>query len=1030
MWAGASSGWRKRQQNTKPRLGINVKPPNPRSNPSGSTLASRGDIIDSVDPLLVTKRQTSDETAGDMEDQGASEALTYNNGMWTPPAAASIASPTPPGLTATIPVAPMASLTDTGTESDPASPTTASTDLTSLISATAARPTSVTSLSSASSLTGSSSSSSSSSSATPSPTGKAHSNAHSDSGGFKLIYLTPILVFVGLFLLFSVGGRMWGRYQHASRVEAARRAKYDKRASRQAKKREMQRIKTMWGYDQTPILPPEFGPGEHDLHYKDPSAPSSKKSRSALSGQGEADSSFGSDSESGASGKSSEIDDRYPGTFKILSLALLGEGSRSGPPETRGEGGRKYETGVQSNGWLATKIRRWVGADEKDMTFDDGRYTTAPYKAGARRIRNALSRDRLRNSGASEEYDEKDIHSPTTTLSVGSGETKTKERFGSVDLTSQYQPNTYYGLGHDYNQNGADDPFLTTSNDGMVPGWKKPLPPQPKESPFRPAILNFGLRSRSKQYDPIDPTNEADTPIKRAPLQQGYADEASGGFLPKTLGLGISGAWKTITGMANPSAADSARVPTEDDEESFVGRPYQAHSDAMMSESDTPYSTRDLSTYSSHGYIEAGTPTKSRQLGRAGTVLNVKSTNQPWNAHQREQNATPQSAAKKMTGAAWHEALLASPPNKHQQQVFQPFVQTTSPSPTRPAKHHNLAPRKSLLLHQAVASAAAAADSNLANATSPAQSSTGYSDLVACYSTPSDAVQSPAEDVMSPASIRVLSPPIAARTDAAQMDEGLGARQKLQRAKTAKYTNDGRGYERDGDGGATMASRPLQRSKTASTDASAFRSDARVSRKGTVHHSVRPDAIKASNDEGRETQGSEQARSALYPSTFTQPLRVSKQPPPITSPASCYSSASSPSRGSVSIPARASSTSPTKPSTSTFPGGRTSTNLPSALRIASPEPLSSHHAQHQPLALPLLSHPHYRPESSGSPPKRTKAVSNRSNASASEDDDNDELSAANQVAAAARSAALKAHNRTTALQTVDAIVYQGYAQHR
>ncbi|GAC92931.1 hypothetical protein PHSY_000490 [Pseudozyma hubeiensis SY62] len=1027
MWAGASSGWRKRQQNTKARLGINVERPNPLSDPSGSTLASQGSIIDSVDSLLVTKRQTNDETAGEIEDQGALEALTYNNGMWTTPAAASIASPTPPALTATVPVAPMASLTDLDSESNTISASAVSTDAASLTSTTAARPTSVTPLPSSSSLTGTSSSSSSSTSATPSPTDKAHSNAHSGSGGFQLIYLTPILVFVGLFLLFSVGGRMWGRYQHASRVEAARRAQYDKRASRQAKKREMQRIKTMWGYDQTPILPPELAPGEHDLHYKDPSAPSSKKSRSALSGQGEADSSFGSDSESGASGKSSEIDDRYPGTFKILSLALLGEGSKSGPPETRGEGGRKYETGVQSNGWIATKIRRWVGADEKDMTIDDERYTAAPYKAGARRIRHALSRDQLRGSGADEEYNEKDLHSPTTTLSVGSGEMKTKERFGSIDLTTQYQPNTYYGLGHNYNQTGTDDPFLTTSNDGVVPGWKKPLPPQPKESPFRPAILNFGLRSRSKQYDPIDPTNEADTPVKRALLQQDHADEA-GGFLPKTFGLGISGVWKTITGMANPAAADAARVPTEDDEESFVGRPYQAHSDAMMSESDTPYSTRDV--HSSHGYIEAGTPTKSRQLGRAGTVLNVKSTNQPWNAYQREQNVTPQSAAKKMTGAAWHEALLASPPNKQQQQVFQPFVQTTSPSPTRPAKHHNLAPRKSLLLHQAVASAAAAADSNLANATSPAQSSTGYSDLVACYSTPSDAVQSPAEDVMSPASIRVLCPPVAVRTDATLTEESLGARQKLQRAKTAKYANDGRGYEREGDGGSTMAGRPIQRSKTASTDASAARSEARVSRKGTVHHSMRPVASRAPSVETQETQGSEQTSSALYPSTFTQPLRVSKQPPPITSPASCYSSASSPSRGSVSIPARASSTSPSKPSPSTFPGSRTSTNLPSALRIASPEPLSSHHAQHQPLALPLLSHPHYRPESSASPPKRTKAVSNRSNASANEEDDIDELSAANHVAAAARSAALKAHNRTTALQTVDAIVYQGYAQHR
>lgn len=1020
MWPGASPAWRKRQQATKPRFGINIKLPKSSLNASGPSLISTGSTFSTEDPLLISRRQL-DGGYDEAGNEGVDGAATYNDGLWTPPAVTSMVSPTPPAITPTISLATASDMNNSDlmtTTTVPASTLTDSVSIrTMAASRTAPRPSST----STSSLSVSSSSTSSSSGA-PSPTDRPHDEK--GGGGFKLIYLTPILVFVGLFLVFSVVGRMWGRYHHASRVEAARRAKYDKRASRQAKKREMQRIKTMWGYDQTPILPPELEPGEHDLHYKDPNGAISTKKHVKRS-EGDVDSSFGSDSESGESGKSSEVDERYPGTFKILSLALLGEGSKSAPPETRGAGGRNYETGVQSNGWLAVKIRRWVGGDEKNLIEDDMRYTTGPSKTGTRRMRHTLSRDRLRGSSAtkaSSKFDEKALHSPTSTLSVGSEEMKHKAEFSAVE-----QANGYSHIGSKEYQNQLDDPFLT-SNGNSALGWRKPLPPHPKDSPFRPTILNFGLRSRSKQYDAIEPREEFDTPVKRAPMPNEYIHDSSAGFLPKTFGLGISGVWKTITGLANPSAG-GARLPTEDDEESFVGRPYRAHSDAVMSESDTPYSIRDASAYPSHGcYGDMGTPTKSRQLERAGTVLNVKSTNQPWNKQPYERAGTPPSAGRKMTGAAWHEALLASPVNKQQQHVFQPLVQP-QPSSPRPERNLNMGPRKSLLLHQAVTSAAAAADVNLTIATSPAPSSTGYSDLVACYSTPSDAIMSPVES-----SIRVLSPPPAARSGNTALSDGsVGARQKLQRAKTAKYEHDERGQsssDRMLDGDAAMAGKLVQRSKTASTNASAARSEIRLGRKGTAHHSERKGASKVLNDDAVESEGLEQACSALNASPFTQPLRVAKQPALITSPVSCYSSASSPGRGLVSIPTRASSASPTKPSTAIFPSHRSGSTLPSALKIASPEPLTSHLAQHPALSLPLLSHPHYQPQSCTSPPKRVKAVSNRSNASADDEDENDETTAGNHIAAAARSAAHKAHNRITALQAVDEIVYQGYAQHR
>lgn len=759
-----------------------------------------------------------------------------------------------------------------------------------------------------------------------------------------------------MLLFLSVGGRIWGRIHHASRVEAARRAKYDKRASRQAKKREMQRIKTMWGYEQTPVLPPELEPGQHDLHYKDPSK--------AHSGKEDAESSFGSDSESGDGDRE---DERYPGTFKILSLALLGEGSKPAPPLTRGESGRKYEAEMQRSSWLAVKIKRWIRRDEQEAAAEDNRYTTGPYKAStaaSRRLRHTLSRDWLR----ADEWQEKHPpFSPATTLSVGSGEMKHKAEFEAVDLDHPAVPDTYfatpprnarYASVRRANKDELEDPF--TENTQL--GWRKPLPPQPKESPFRPAILNFGLRSRSKTYDAVSPhanaaaAAELDTPQKSHPntsaryLAVGAeeAAEQTGGW---TLGLGISGVWKAMTALASP------RQPAnEEDEESFVARPYGAHAE-VMSESDTPYSQRR--------YAEVGTPTRAAydstptktQLNRTGTVLNVKSnTNQPWNE-------------RKITAAAWNEALLSSPPNKLQQATFQPLAQP-SPKALLPIKtegESKLAPRKSLLLHQAI--------SAKQGVLSPAF--TDYSDLVACYSTPSDAMISPE----AAAPTRAVPAPVPASD----------SRTKLQRAKTAKMT-------------ATKSGEGVQRSKTASTAASKLGPG--LSRKGTVHHSVLKKQPAPSQEENAAVDFSTGAGKGLYPFHLTQPLRVSKQDS---------------SEGAVSIPRRGSS-SPSKSST-VWPPSRSP--LPTALRIASPDPIplsNPHHHSHS-LSFDVSSaysqevlhqgfasfHPQ-RGESEAAP-RRAKAVSNRS---------------VEEEGTMARGAVQKAQNRSRALEDVDQIVFQSY----
>lgn len=954
-------------------------------------------------PILERQLDADGELASAQEDPSDEPipAVTYNNGMWTPAAATQVATPTLPAFTATVALAPTSaedavSATELSSQTALPSRSSASSRLSSA---------SVSSMSSSLSSTDSASSTSTSS-ASPSATSVQSEKHSGGGGGFKLVYLAPILVFVGLLLLFSVGGRMWGRIHHASRVEAARRAKFDKRASRQAKKREMQRIKTMWGYDKTPMLPAELPPGEHDLHYKDPNSPT-KKSKASGSGLEGADSSFGSDSDGGHGD-----DEKYPGTFKILSLALLGEGTKPAPPITRGESERKYETELQSNSWLAVKIRRWIGKNETDAVIDDSRYTSGPCRSGTgagRRLRHALSRDRFRADADGQDVSEKEaLHSPATTLSVGSGELKYKAEFATVDLhhsdpslptnflaspTRKFQ---YSGLSR--NGPDVDDPFVEKAETG----WRKPLPPQPQESPFRPAVLNFGLRSRSKTYDQVSSypaAAERDTPVKPTAAYAAIGDEDAGigsGYLPKAFGLGISGVWRAMT---NFGATEGRRNNVEDheDEESFVARPYRATSE-LMSESDTPYSVRNQDRYG-----EAGTPTRGasrhespyhhQPLARNSTVLNVKTnTNQPWNARQQEASG---GAGRKMTAAAWNEALLSSPVNKQQQHqnTFQPLVSSDSPRPppavesTKRGVQTNLAPRKSLLLHQAIA-----ANNGVVESTHGASPSfTDYSDLVACYSTPSDAVQSP--EVAH--SIRAVTPSLHTETS-----DG-GSRAKLQRAKTAKSTEPG------------ANERAVQRSKTATTDSTR----GGLSRKGTVHHTAvkKERSTTHVQDDSSEAVAAREVSKGLYPYPLTQPLRLAKQEPARTA---------SPVR-SIPIPQRGSS-SPVKSHT-VWNAPKTSgagPHLPSSLMIASPEPLLPAHPNQ--ISLGAFHSRDYEgfaslngTDSEGaSPPKRAKAVSNRSV---------EEDPSAGAAAGMARMAAQKAKNRSTALQTVDQIVSQSYA---
>ena len=216
----------------------------------------------------------------------ATPAPTYDSGMWTPDPDPALATATP---------SPIASAT--ATLSSP----------TSISSASAALSTaSDTSASSTDSSASSLSSTLSSTSASASPTSDKSTKPKDDSdSGFKVAYLAPIFVLIGLFLLFSIGGKIWGRTWRARKRDARRR------------ERHAQRLAT----DDADDDDDDFDENEKSLSFDT---------------------------------------DAQPTSFHVLMAG------RTAPPVSRTRAG-KYEAKVQSNPWWVVQMRRLVGREESDV---------------------------------------------------------------------------------------------------------------------------------------------------------------------------------------------------------------------------------------------------------------------------------------------------------------------------------------------------------------------------------------------------------------------------------------------------------------------------------------------------------------------------------------------------------------------------------------------------------------------------------------------------------------------------------------
>lgn len=87
---------------------------------------------------------------------------------------------------------------------------------------------------------------STSTSSSSSPTSSTINDDNPSHSGFKLVYLIPLFVLMGLFLLFSVGGKIWGKVWHKKEKEIRRAEKRARRAAKRERMKELERIKQGW----------------------------------------------------------------------------------------------------------------------------------------------------------------------------------------------------------------------------------------------------------------------------------------------------------------------------------------------------------------------------------------------------------------------------------------------------------------------------------------------------------------------------------------------------------------------------------------------------------------------------------------------------------------------------------------------------------------------------------------------------------------------------------------------------------------
>ncbi|KAN0061254.1 hypothetical protein ACQY0O_006100 [Thecaphora frezii] len=481
-------------------------------------------------PVLGDVRRQRRQALTPAIDNVLPDAPTYNDGMWHPdpsPAAPAVPAPVAPALGAP--------------SIAPASVATAPTTLPVSI-ASGPSPSSIAASDEASSQSMSMSAPPPSSSVLPEKAPK-HREAISDKdanddSGFKVAYLTPVFVLVGVFLVFSLGGRLWGKVWRARKRETRRR---DRHARRLASELEV----------------------EGNQHGSWHAQPSTLYDKEMALGDGHSD--FDDDDDDG----------KQPSTFHILSQRILGDTGRVAPPTSRARTG-KYENKVNSNPWWSVQVRRMVSPDASQVD-GGGRYTAAQ-----RPLRHAGSRDRLRQMRGDLESAPAGGTSILSRSAFADEKPAAQQRIWSrlmpqwmAMLATAKGPGTTSDEPREAEKLWGGSPLQSMASSVAPLGSKTDdgggftTLPQPKfassDASFarHPSTLSVNnLRSRSRgYYKPLPEIVNLPTP----------ASPSKGQFsqLKESVGQSLNGAWKAVV-ERSPMAADAAargtphRVATAD----------------------------------------------------------------------------------------------------------------------------------------------------------------------------------------------------------------------------------------------------------------------------------------------------------------------------------------------------------------------------------------------------------------------------------------------------------------------------------
>ncbi|KAK0555714.1 hypothetical protein OC846_001585 [Tilletia horrida] len=195
----------------------------------------------------------------------------------------------------------------------------------------------------------------------PSPSTKANSSAQAqsdarvatddDGSSFKIAYLTPLFVLIGLLLIFSVGGKIWGSAWRSKQREMRRRRKHHQTLDRDT--------------EHQALDPDLSADGPHAVMSDDEEVddvfPKRKRIRERRSEQ------------------NLVPDDGTTGMLHAFGARILGTKGKLIPPTTRDRAGNKYSMPVQSNAWWKVHVQRAMSRPDLQDETDEPMMQTTLY---------------------------------------------------------------------------------------------------------------------------------------------------------------------------------------------------------------------------------------------------------------------------------------------------------------------------------------------------------------------------------------------------------------------------------------------------------------------------------------------------------------------------------------------------------------------------------------------------------------------------------------------------------------------------